>query len=242
MEKAEILDAIRRCAEENGGVAVGRERFEAMTGIAEWRWSGRYWVRWSEAVAEAGYEPGTMNTRIPDEAVLGALAELVRVLGHYPVAAELTMKRRADPTFPSPNVFQRFGSKAEVAARLVEFCGDDPTLATVAALARPVAESARERPSTEAIDGHVMSPGQVYLVKSGRHYKIGRTNSVGRRGYELAIQLPDPLDVVHVIETDDSVGIERYWHQRFATKRANGEWFALTKADVAAFKRRRQFM
>jgi len=38
-------------------------------------------------------------------------------------------------------------------------------------------------------------------MKSGRHFKIGRTNSVGRRGSELAIKIPVPPKTIHTIET-----------------------------------------
>lgn len=76
-------------------------------------------------------------------------------------------------------------------------------------------------------------------MKSGRFYKLGRTNHVGRRHWELGIQLPEKLNLIHSIATDDPVGIEKYWHERFADRRANGEWFELTKADIDAFKRRK---
>jgi hypothetical protein len=83
--------------------------------------------------------------------------------------------------------------------------------------------------------------GYVYLLKSGKYYKIGRSKAPGRREYELAIQLPEPVVRVHTIETDDPGGIERYWHQRFSERRKNGEWFELRREDVFAF-RRRKFM
>lgn len=76
-------------------------------------------------------------------------------------------------------------------------------------------------------------------MKSGRFHKIGHSNAAGRREYELAIQLPEKLKTIHVIRTDDPTGIEAYWHNRFKDKRKNGEWFDLTAADVAAFKRRK---
>ena len=79
----------------------------------------------------------------------------------------------------------------------------------------------------------------VYLMKSGRFYKIGRSNSVERRNYDLGIKLPEDLSIVHKIKTDDPIGIEAYWHKRFEEKRKKGEWFDLSSDDVKAFKRRK---
>jgi len=42
--------------------------------------------------------------------------------------------------------------------------------------------------------------GQVYPARMGKHHKIGRTGAVGRRMYELAIQLPETLTLVHVLQ------------------------------------------
>jgi hypothetical protein len=78
-------------------------------------------------------------------------------------------------------------------------------------------------------------------MKSWRNYKIGRTNALGRREYELGIQLPDKVMTIHTIKTDDPTGIEAYWHKRFEGRRKNGEWFELSTEDVKAF-RRRKFM
>lgn len=63
-----------------------------------------------------------------------------------------------------------------------------------------------------------------------------------RRGNELKIQLPENLDLIHEIKTDDPSGIEAYWHRRFEAKRMQGEWFDLNSTDIKAFKRWRRII
>ena len=85
-------------------------------------------------------------------------------------------------------------------------------------------------------DNDASESGEVYLFKSGRYYKIGKTIDTVRRGNELRIQLAEKIDLIHSIKTDDPSGIESYWHRRFDSKRMNGEWFDLNSSDVKAFK------
>jgi hypothetical protein len=80
--------------------------------------------------------------------------------------------------------------------------------------------------------------GIVYLLRSGPHYKIGKTKDFDSRLGQIKLQLPFDVEVVHKIETDDPTGIESYWHRRFMSKRDNGEWFSLSVEDVAAFTSR----
>lgn len=239
MNKRHILEEIKRTAEANGGVPLGKQRFLTETGIRESDWSGRFWTRWSDAVREAGYAPNVKQAAFEREELLEKLALLVRELGHYPIVAELRMKARSDPDFPSKNVFSRFGGKAQIASALLSWCIRSPGWDDVQAICAPLAIP--EEAATGAPEEAAPLIGYVYLLKSGKYYKIGRSNAPGRREYELAIQLPERVATVHTIKTDDPAGIERYWHQRFSERRKNGEWFELRREDVSAF-RRRKFM
>ena len=234
MEKEGIVAEIRRTAEANGGTPLGKAHFEKETGIREYDWRGRYWARWSDAVAEAGYGPNEYQKAIPKEVLLSSLADEIARLGRMPTAAELALRRRADDTFPSPKVFDRLGAKAGWARQVAEANPDRPD---VLAILAPLIDA---QPVEQQHDGAVeQRDGFVYLLRSGKHYKIGHTLDVGRRRYDLAIQLPEAVEEVHVIRTDDPPGIERYWHERFAERRKNGEWFDLTRADITVFKRRK---
>jgi len=122
---------------------------------------------------------------------------------------------------------------------MVAFCESHPKHNEVAALWAMIVV-AEQPQDTEEAGSAAPTVGYVYLLKHGsrREYKIGRTNNPLRREGELGIQLPEKLQPVHYIETDDPAGIETYWHTRFASKRKEGEWFALTPEDVRAFSTR----
>jgi hypothetical protein len=236
MSKEHILSEIRRTAEQNGGVALGREKFAAETGVKHSEWLGKYWARWGDAVRDAGLAPNEMRAARTDDDLLGKLAEFVRSAGHFPVATEIRMKAREDVGFPWHNTFAKFGTKTELIARLEAFCrarGQDDVAAICANIPR---SQVPDDPVPSSDSGEL---GYVYLVRHGTRseYKIGRTNNALRREGELRTQLPEMLKPIHVIKTDDAAGVERYWHRRFAHKRKNGEWFELNTGDVRAFKR-----
>jgi Meiotically Up-regulated Gene 113 (MUG113) protein len=240
MKRDFIIAEIKRTAAANGGTSLGRQRFAGETGIKQSDWYGNHWATWGAALQAAGFSPNKKQEKLGDEMLLEKFAGLIHELGRFPVAAELRMKARADHTFPSHNTFRRFGGRAQLAARLVSYSESVGDRQDVLSICQPIAFESDSEEETDDISSP-QELGSVYLIKAGRYYKIGRSNSAGRREYEIAIQLPEKPKTVHVIRTDDPVGIEAYWHNRFADKRKNGEWFQLTQADVQAF-RRRKFM
>jgi hypothetical protein len=239
MTKDHILREIKRTAELNGGTPLGRQRFSSETGIKRADW-GKYWARWSAAVRESGLEPNKLQGAYSEALLLEKYAQLVRELGRTPTSGELRVKSYSDPEFPFATTFEsHFVSKAKLVKRTVEYFEDRSGFEDVVLLCRQYTAPPRQTIDNSALSGEEM--GYVYLSKSGRFYKIGKTNATGRREYELGIQLPERITTVHVIATDDPAGIEAYWHKRFAAKRKKGEWFQLASGDVTAF-RRRKFM
>jgi hypothetical protein len=180
-----------------------------------------------------------MTSAYPADDLIHTLIALIRELGHFPVTSELKLRARKDPGFPGPNTFRtRFGNKAQLVETVRNFCAARPEYTDVSTICSKIVLPDIEAADRSVVDHNVIF-GFIYLIRAGRSYKIGRTNSVGRRERELAIQLPEKSNTVHSIRTDDPVGIEAYWHNRFRDRRKNGEWFELTVADINAFKRRK---
>jgi hypothetical protein len=123
------------------------------------------------------------------------------------------------------------GTKEQFVEKVMAYCKDKNGYNDIIELCALVS---RKSIKDETINNSNI--GEVYLFKSGRYYKIGKTNDTVRRGNEIRIQLPEKCTLIHSIKTDDPSGIEAYWHKRFEMKRMNGEWFDLSLAQVKAFK------
>lgn len=233
--KEHILQEIKRTTEENGGRALGWRKFESETGINYSDWRGKYWVRWSDAVREAGFAPNQLSTAYDDGELLAKFAQLARELAHLPVDGELRMKSRRDSSFPSTSTFERLGGKMKLVRRLHEYCLSREDCDDVAQMCD--AYLPRTKIVLEKNKDREVKVGFVYLMKSGQFYKIGHSGAPGCRQYDLTIQLPEKVELIHKIPTEAPEAAERFWHERFQAKRKGGEWFDLTASDVKSFRR-----
>lgn len=72
----------------------------------------------------------------------------------------------------------------------------------------------------------------LYLIRCQQYYKIGVASDVQSRLAQLSTGNPFELEPVTVCGFDNASAVETVLHQRFASKRTRGEWFALDADDV----------
>ena len=205
----------------------------SQSGIRRHQWLGKYWSKWSDALREAGLGANDFKKRTELEIKFPKFADAVRYFGREPSGAELELywnDQRDAPSYKS--IVKRFSSKSELFQSVRAWAEQTEEFRDIADLI-PLSVPISTNPKIVTKEGH------VYLLSSGSHYKIGRGEDLERRVKQIKVALPDSTVLVHAIRTDDPPGIEAYWHRRFSEKRANGEWFKLTTADVAAFKKRK---
>ncbi len=241
-KKQHILNEIKRTAEKNGGKPLGSAKFSNITGIKNSDWYGKPWNEWNgwgDALKEAGYAPNQMQEAYDQDFLIQSLISLIRKLGHFPVDAELRRETARDPNFPNHTIWvRRLGNKSKRVEKVMAFCRQSDEYQDILNICEPLISAPVS--NDEYLDFQEDENfGFVYLMKSGKYFKIGKTNAIDRRQYEIGIQLPETIEPIHSIRTDDPAGIETYWHSRFKDKRLQGEWFNLSAADVRIFKKRR---
>jgi hypothetical protein len=122
MNKAHILREIKRTTIANGGMPLGKNKFERETGIKETDWFGKIWARWGDAIREAGFVPNKLTTAFDKAEVFSKFAQLARELGRIPVKGDLRLKKRNDSKFPNEKVFDRFGTRSDFLKELADYC------------------------------------------------------------------------------------------------------------------------
>lgn len=244
--KEEIVGEIRKFVDGNDGEIPGERSFGKATGIKESSWKGRYWARWTDAVRAAGYDPNTLNQKIPDQEILQQLAAFISQLGHFPIREEINVQARSVSGFPVwQTVKNRYGGMPQTATALLDHAKKVGN-AKLAALceARLERESVRPVPRVQAKSTHLVHFGYVYLKYSPslRLYKIGKANDHDKRGAGISLLLPEDLVHKHAIKTDYPYILEKYWEHRFRAKKKQGEWYDLASSDIETFKKRREFI
>jgi hypothetical protein len=140
----------------------------------------------------------------------------------------VTLITRRQQTLPSQATKHSTDGRdpARLHPRFISFCGDRADLSDVAAMCQSKAASS---PLARTTARDRIVKGFVYLKrygKSGRDWKIGKTEVVRRRHAQLESMYPGELRHSHSIPTDDP------------TKGSRGEIFRLDPADVRAFRSR----
>ena len=238
MDKKHIIDEIIRTAKENNGIPLGIGKFARVTGIKRRDWCGKYWTKWGDAIKEAGYKPNKMISAYDENLLIERIVSLIREKRKFPTADEIRLKAHQTKGFPAYSTFLRLGKKSEMAQKILNYCESNPGYEDIIEICKVVLASSEKE--ERDVDFEEAEPrfGFVYLMKSGRYYKIGKSDCVEKRKYEIGIKLPEKLKIIQTIKTDDPNGIEAYWHKRFEDKRKGGEWFDLSSSDVKAFRRR----
>ena len=245
ISKEEILTEIRKFVEANGGDIPGERTFVSATRIKQSAWKGKYWVRWTDAVREAGYDPNEMMKRIPDEDILGKLADFVIKLGHFPVRDEINIHARTVPGLPIwGTIKKRYGGMPNTAKALLDFSiKTGSTALTNLCQERLDRETLKPTRAAASPGKAAIRAGFVYLKYSPslRLYKIGKAIKPDKRGAGISLLLPEDLVPKHEIETDYPFILEKYWENRFRAKRKQGEWYDLNSQDIESFRMRRVF-
>jgi hypothetical protein len=236
--KNEIIAQIRKLAKEANGTPPGQRKFASETGIKEHVWRGKIWVKWTDALAEAGHDALEWQTGYEDNYLLSKIAGLAAKIGRFPSQTEIQFESAQNADFPGHKSFTRRWSMSQLAEALAKHAVETGN-SVVAGWAETYLT---KKPVTAQSDITVekgVAKGHVYMQQVDKKFRIGKTNSLVGRYRQVQLETPHQVEYVHTILTDDPEGVEKYWHKRFKPLKLQigGDWYALKASDIAAFKR-----
>ncbi len=232
LTKEFIADAYRRRCQTEGRV-LGERAFMRKTGLPVWHWR-HYWPSWAEFQADMGFAPNSRKERIPKELLLRRCAELALELDKLPTKKDMDRCRERDPSFPDYGTHLRLGRAPQRLQMLEAFCRSKSEFARVLELISE--ERARHMGRERDTEGF---EGIVYLARAGDCHQIIHECATGKRLRRIAALVSYAPGTLHVIDTDDPIGVEQYWRKRFRSRRAGRKGYHLTFADIRAFQRRK---
>ena len=100
VSKNQILEEIKRLAKVNGK-PPGAMLFESETGIKKSEWFPDRWLRWGDALQEAGFTRNTLSEALSEEFLLEQYARLTQRLGRLPVDGEIVRESKVNPALIS---------------------------------------------------------------------------------------------------------------------------------------------
>lgn len=244
LSKAQLIEHLQRVVRNNGGRPPGESRFYRESKLSkESLWDAD--IRsYGDLCELAGFPRNRLTQPMTPDQLFEPLANLAAKLNRFPDHTDREMARRRDGGFPSYEAYRTAQHKnGPLEQQLLDWCRSRPEHSTAveiiqAHVARQDGRPQRARSGQRVVNGH------VYLMRygnSGRDYKLGMTEKVERRHAQISGMFPGDVRVIHVIDTDDPAGIERYWKRRFESKRVQDkdEIFRLLAEDIAAFKWRK---
>jgi len=105
------------------------------TGVRKSDWYPHIWLRWSDAVTEAGCAPNQFQKRTSDDALIEKYIGLAGELGRFPIEGEIRRKAKSDASFPHHGAYNRFGGKQKLLEAVAAYCrktsGSEDVLAGV---------------------------------------------------------------------------------------------------------------
>jgi hypothetical protein len=175
MDKQKILDLIKESADKAGGAALGARTFYKQYGLTD-NDIRKYWDNYNDAVEEAGYPRNEPLRAYEKEEILSAYLSLViKEKGKFPWSKAYARRTRGNPDLPAAGTLtKRFPRKYDLLLALKEYVSEHETPDEILTLIDDELDSAIPPEVVDEAAGLI--EGYVYLMKSGKSYRIGRSS------------------------------------------------------------------